>query len=572
MTRIFGESSRSTSGLRKWKRSVSSECPSSIRLGSQTRPRWRPPCPAAIVHILPLCTLALILHGCAAGRIARQPAGSSEYSATDVIPSASESQRLVESRAEREAWFYPSDHVMFFDGPREYSSRAGALSWGVLDGVSGGLFGGILTGGVAALLSKHDKGDAFWKWSAIGAGVIVPVWIIDNITAVKSKTLVAYHGDWVDPHVANLVKRDGNWLDQEETAWADACAIDTPEAIERFLLQFPAGSLRSVASDRLERQLWNRTLLSPRLEDWEMFLRRFPEGRHSAEAGERIEWLAWVTARESDTRAGYGAYLKRFPSGSHAVEASGQMRALESASGEDRPKASSMESPPADASIQPDAEAGTPSRTPASGSAPDEPVDAAMAIARCDRYDGKEMERQFSARGLEGRRCIPITRAQASRLLHSPGGAQLAVTTIHRWTTPVVVEGFDNEGVKAYSIGAMVAEQTGSNVTKALVPMGPGTIFIVIGEVKLLGHKIKAERSAPLIFVVHRAIASDDAQAEWDTEGGLAPIKFAFDDTINPKPENATGLAHPQQLYLQLVYIEGKGSAVLEGGETVRFP
>jgi hypothetical protein len=136
----------------------------------------------------------------------------------------------------------------------------------------------------------------------------------------------------------------------------------------------------------------------------------------------------------------------------------------------------------------------------------------------------------------------------------------------------VVLEEFDNAGIKAYSIGGVAAEQTASGtVTKALIPMGPGTIFIVIGEVKLLGHTIKAQNSAPLIFVVHNATASKDAEATWYTEGQLAPIRFAFDDAINPKPEELAGLRHPKEVYLKLVHLEGKGSAVLEGGQVLQF-
>ncbi|MBM3321680.1 MAG: hypothetical protein FJY73_13540 [Candidatus Eisenbacteria bacterium] len=236
----------------------------------------------------------------------------------------------TQARAERQVWYYPSDHKMLFDGlkERDYSSKAAARSWGALDGVIGGVFGGVLTGGVAALASKHAKEDAFWKWSTIGAGVIAPLWILDNISAVRPRTVVTYRGAWVDPFSYRLVKREGKWLDPEEIAWADACAIDTPEATEQFLAEFPASPLRVYAAGRLEQQLWSRIQLSSKEEEWESFLRRFPNGKHCGEARKRIEWLAWITAMESDTRASYGDYLKRFPAGEHAVEASARMAEL----------------------------------------------------------------------------------------------------------------------------------------------------------------------------------------------------------------------------------------------------
>lgn len=205
------------------------------------------------------------------------------------------------------------------------------------------------------------------------------------------------------------------------------------------------------------------------------------------------------------------------------------------------------------------------------GLAQEPTTDSAQAIKRSEKYDGKALNLQFITQGVGTRKCIPITRAQASRLLRSPGGVQLTVTTEHRWKTPVILEEYDQGGIKAYSIGGMVAEQGGRRVNKVLIPMGPGTIFIVIGDVKLLGHTIKAEKSAPLLFVVHNVNNSKDADVKWYTEGPLAPIKFAFDDSINPKPEEQAGVQHSNEIYLQLVYLEGKGSAALESGEIVKF-
>lgn len=199
-------------------------------------------------------------------------------------------------------------------------------------------------------------------------------------------------------------------------------------------------------------------------------------------------------------------------------------------------------------------------------------TEADQAIKRSEKYDGEALNSQFVAQGVGKRKCIPITYAQASRLLRSPGGAQLSVTTTHRWKSPVTLEGYDKGGIKAYSIEGMVAEQGRESVNKALIPMGPGTIFILIGDVKLLGHTIKAEKSAPLFFVVHNVNNSRDADAKWDTEGPLAKIKFAFDDAINPKPEEQAEVQHSDKIYLQLVYLEGKGSIVLESGKTVQFP
>jgi len=187
------------------------------------------------------------------------------------------------------------------------------------------------------------------------------------------------------------------------------------------------------------------------------------------------------------------------------------------------------------------------------------------------KYDGEALNSQFVAQGVGKRQCIPITRAQISRLLRSPGGAQLAITTKHRWKTTVTLEEFDAGGTKAYSIEGMVAEQGERGVTKASLPMGPGTIYRVIGDVKLLGHTIKADKSSPLIFVVHNVSNSKDADAQMETEGPLASIKFAFADEVNPKPEEPKNVPNAKVVYLQLVHLQGNGSAILERGETVVF-
>ena len=156
-------------------------------------------------------------------------------------------------------------------------------------------------------------------------------------------------------------------------------------------------------------------------------------------------------------------------------------------------------------------------------------------------------------------------------VLRSPGGAELGITTKHRWKVPVTLEEFDARGTKAYSIEGMVAQQGGGSVNKALLPMGPGTVYLVIGDVKLLGHTIKADKSAPLIFVVHNVSNSREADAELETEGPLAPIKFAFDDEKNPKPEEKKDVSKANEVHLQLVHLQGKGSALLANGETVQF-
>jgi hypothetical protein len=211
--------------------------------------------------------------------------------------------------------------------------------------------------------------------------------------------------------------------------------------------------------------------------------------------------------------------------------------------------------------------------TPYYGIGQEAPIGTTQSIPQklIGNYDGESLNLQFVAEGIGKRKCIPITRTQVSRVLRSPGGATLGIITKHRWKTAITLKEFDADGIKAYSIEGMVAEQRGKRITKALLPMGPGTIYRVIGDVKLLGHTIKGDKSAPLIFVIHNVSNSKEADASFATEGPLVPIKFAFDDKMNPKPEEPKDVQRSDLVYLQLVHLEGKGSATFEGGETVEF-
>jgi hypothetical protein len=72
---------------------------------------------------------------------------------------------------------------------------------------------------------------------------------------------------------------------------------------------------------------------------------------------------------------------------------------------------------------------------------------------------------------------------------------------------------------------------------------------------------------------VHNVSNSKEAEPTWVTGGKLSHVKFAFDDKINPKTEESKEVpkVKAKMVYLQLVHIDGKGSAILENGVIVKF-
>jgi len=184
-----------------------------------------------------------------------------------------------------------------------------------------------------------------------------------------------------------------------------------------------------------------------------------------------------------------------------------------------------------------------------------------------DTFDGPALDTQFTREGIAGRMCIDISKDELSQIFVSPGGAKLTLSANHRWRDPVTLRAFDAHGIPAYSMEAMVSQQDQAGAIKETVlPIGAGTIYKVFGKVQLLGNTINADGPAPLIFVVHNAKNTDDAKPGFTTNGPLAPIKFKLAD--NPV---VASQVDAKDVYLQLVHIGGKGSAVLKDGKRITF-
>lgn len=109
-------------------------------------------------------------------------------------------------------------------------------------------------------------------------------------------------------------------------SYNSARAVDTINAYEAFLREYPHGELADQARDRLRRLVeerdWIAASESDTLESYAQFLQKHPQGRLTDQASNRLSRLIekrdWDAASASDTTPSYQEFLRRHPSGEHS--------------------------------------------------------------------------------------------------------------------------------------------------------------------------------------------------------------------------------------------------------------
>lgn len=180
--------------------------------------------------------------------------------------------------------------------------------------------------------------------------------------------------------------------------------------------------------------------------------------------------------------------------------------------------------------------------------------------------DGAAIEAQFVSDGLKGRLSIGITELELEQVFTNPAGIRLTFSPRHRVQPPIVVQALGVDGASAYSIDAISTQLSQNrNVVAAVVPIGPGTIFQMVGKVQLLGNTITAAENDPLIFVVHAVAGTHTVKPDLIAGAQPVPVRFRLDEA----PPARGGLA--REAVLQLVHFGGKGSVVLVDGKKLTF-
>ena len=125
--------------------------------------------------------------------------------------------------------------------------------------------------------------------------------------------------------------------------------LDTPEAWQRFLDQYPASNLASQARSRLteieterraEAMAYDIAKAGNNEEGWRQYLNRFPAGAYVDEANARLEQLrearlrkdrepaAFILAESQNSEEGWANFIREFPQSQLAVLAQSRLEAL----------------------------------------------------------------------------------------------------------------------------------------------------------------------------------------------------------------------------------------------------
>ena len=117
-----------------------------------------------------------------------------------------------------------------------------------------------------------------------------------------------------------------------QSRFETAKSVDTIEAYEAFLKQYPEGVLANEARIRLnnlyEERDWNDTNLRNTITAYEEFLKKYPRGKFVDEARSKLEPLYFQKAVEKNTITAYEEFLKKYPQSNNLNEVLSKLETL----------------------------------------------------------------------------------------------------------------------------------------------------------------------------------------------------------------------------------------------------
>ena len=99
----------------------------------------------------------------------------------------------------------------------------------------------------------------------------------------------------------------------ESRAWTNAVEVDSQEAYEHFIQEYPGSKHLAEADLRVGELNWEEALASDSVDSYEQFMQEYPASEHLAEAQLRVSELrtasAWESASSANSISAYYSFL-----------------------------------------------------------------------------------------------------------------------------------------------------------------------------------------------------------------------------------------------------------------------
>jgi hypothetical protein len=195
-------------------------------------------------------------------------------------------------------------------------------------------------------------------------------------------------------------------------------------------------------------------------------------------------------------------------------------------------------------------------------------------LAQTSKLDGNALEQGFVAKGVGNHQSIELP-ARVLNVPDSQSPPTLTYNSALQWTGGPI-EFRQIPGTKKFTHHVMIAAKNGNGQAVDLVsPIGPGTVYVVYGQVQILGNIITSSGTAPLVFVVH--CLNSPCQTRTVTMAGdpnAPPGALATDQVVQFAAHTAPDGAGSADAYppISLVHVSGTGDAVLwPSGKSISF-
>lgn len=131
----------------------------------------------------------------------------------------------------------------------------------------------------------------------------------------------------------------------EESAWEEACKLNSSYGYAAFIRNFPGSKYKEIANNRVmtcrQSEDWSSAKSSNTISALESFVKKYPDSVHAVEAKSIIagirtqleESRVWKLAQDSNTLDAYKDYLKRYPNGRFVQSANAKIDELKSNNG-----------------------------------------------------------------------------------------------------------------------------------------------------------------------------------------------------------------------------------------------
>ncbi len=196
------------------------------------------------------------------------------------------------------------------------------------------------------------------------------------------------------------------------------------------------------------------------------------------------------------------------------------------------------------------------------------------AFAQVPKLSGADLEQELVAKGVGNRQFIEVS-AMVLNVKDSQSPPTLTYNSALQWTGGPV-EFRQIQGTNKFTHHVMIAAKSNSGQAVDLIsPIGPGTLYVVYGQVQILGNIITSSGTAPLVFVAHCLKPSCNTRTvKMASDPSAPPGALATDEVVKfAAPATVDGTASTDADFpISLVHISGTGDAILwPSGRSISF-